>query len=120
MALYEYQCENCGNRFERIHRFSDPPPDTCPKCGQGPVRKLVSSPAFQFKGSGFYVTDYVKKSGVADADTKSGSSKDSKSKDAASTPEAAKDSSSKDTSAAESKTPAKDTLTTPSKPTEST
>ena len=80
---------------------------------------MVSSPAFQFKGSGFYVTDYVKKSGVADSDTKSSSVKDSKSKDAASAPDAAKDSSSKDTSAADSKPPAKDT-TTPPKPTEST
>ena len=62
MALYEYQCESCGHRFELIQRFSDPPPEACPKCG-GPVRKLVSSPAFQFKGSGWYATDYAKKSG---------------------------------------------------------
>ena len=61
MPLYEYQCEACEHRFERIQKFSDPPLDACPKCG-GPVRKLFSSPAIQFKGSGFYITDYAKKS----------------------------------------------------------
>jgi putative FmdB family regulatory protein len=61
MPLYEYQCESCQHRFEKIQKFSDPPPDACPKCG-GPVRKLFSSPAIQFKGSGFYITDYAKKS----------------------------------------------------------
>ena len=62
MPLYEYECEACHNRFERIRKFSDPPIDTCPTCGKGPVRKLISSPAIQFKGSGWYITDYAKKS----------------------------------------------------------
>jgi putative FmdB family regulatory protein len=61
MPLYEYRCEACGNRFEKIVKFSDPPLEACPKCG-GKVEKLLSSPAFQFKGSGFYITDYAKKS----------------------------------------------------------
>ena len=61
MPLYEYQCEQCSDRFELIRKFSDPPLDACPKCG-GPVRKLFSSPAIQFKGSGWYITDYAKKS----------------------------------------------------------
>jgi putative FmdB family regulatory protein len=61
MPLYEYQCESCGHRFELIQKFSDPPAETCPACG-GAVRKLVSSPAFQFKGTGWYVTDYARKS----------------------------------------------------------
>ena len=61
MPLYEYQCDACSHRFERIQKFSDPPADVCPSCG-GPVRKLLSSPAIQFKGSGFYITDYPKKS----------------------------------------------------------
>ncbi len=56
MPLYEYQCESCGHRFEVIQKFSDAAP-VCPKCG-GAVEKLVSSPAIQFKGSGFYLTDY--------------------------------------------------------------
>jgi len=59
MPLYEYQCEKCG-RFERIVKFSDPPLAACPTCG-GTVQKLFSSPAIQFKGSGFYITDYAKK-----------------------------------------------------------
>jgi putative FmdB family regulatory protein len=59
MPLYEYQCESCSTRFERIQKFSDPPVDTCPSCG-GPVRKLLSSPAIQFKGSGWYITDYAR------------------------------------------------------------
>ena len=59
MPLYEYQCEACSQRFERIQKFSDPPVETCPSCG-GKVRKLLSSPAFQFKGSGWYITDYAR------------------------------------------------------------
>jgi putative FmdB family regulatory protein len=59
MPLYEYQCD-AGHRFELIRKFSDPPLEECPTCG-GTVRKLVSSPAFQFKGTGFYITDYAKK-----------------------------------------------------------
>src|SRR5262245_26984564 len=62
MPLYEYQCDNCGNQFELIRKFSDPPVTTCQKCCAEKVRKLVSSPAFQFKGSGWYVTDYARKS----------------------------------------------------------
>jgi putative FmdB family regulatory protein len=59
MPLYEYECDACGHRFEKIQKFSDPLEDTCPKCG-GHVHKLMSSPAIQFKGSGFYITDYPK------------------------------------------------------------
>ena len=62
MPLYEYECDDCGHRFERIRRFSDPPLTTCPECG-GPIRKLLSPPAIQFKGTGWYVTDYARKPG---------------------------------------------------------
>jgi putative FmdB family regulatory protein len=62
MPLYEYECETCGERFERIQKFSDPLVKTCPTC-DGPVRKLLSSPAIQFKGSGWYITDYKKSGG---------------------------------------------------------
>ena len=79
MPLYEYKCDACGHRFEKIQKFSDPLEDTCPKCG-GVVRKLVSSPAIQFKGSGFYITDYAKKDHVAAAKAdKEGSGKSEKS-----------------------------------------
>ncbi len=60
MPLYEYECNDCGHRFERIQKFSDPLVSTCPVC-DGEVRKLLSSPAIQFKGTGWYVTDYAKK-----------------------------------------------------------
>src|SRR5919107_5065126 len=74
MPMYEYQCESCSNRFERIQKFSDPPIDTCPKCGKGPVRKLISSPAIQFKGTGWYITDYAKKSATDAGQTGGGTS----------------------------------------------
>jgi len=61
MPLYEYECETCGHRFEVIQKFSDPPLEACGACG-GPVKKLLSSPAIQFKGSGWYITDYARKS----------------------------------------------------------
>jgi putative FmdB family regulatory protein len=75
MPLYEYQCEKCG-RFERIVKFSDPPLAACPTCG-GTVQKLFSSPAIQFKGSGFYITDYAKKSSPDSSGSKSSSSEKS-------------------------------------------
>ena len=60
MPLYEYQCRRCKHRFERIQKFSDPILKTCPECG-GTVDQLLSAPAVQFKGSGWYVTDYAGK-----------------------------------------------------------
>lgn len=61
MPLYEYQCKKCKHRFEKIQKFSDKHISKCPECG-GPVEQLLSAPAVQFKGSGWYVTDYAKKS----------------------------------------------------------
>ena len=70
MPLYEYQCDACAHRFEVIQKYSDAPIEVCPKCG-GVVKKLLSSPAIQFKGTGWYITDYAKsgksESGTADA-----------------------------------------------------
>lgn len=60
MPLYEYECQACGHRFERIRKFADPPLEVCPQCG-GAIEKLMSSPAFHLKGSGWYATDYAKK-----------------------------------------------------------
>ena len=74
MPLYEYECEACAHRFEVIQKFSDAPISVCPKCG-GPVQKLLSSPAIQFKGSGFYLTDYGRGTGSkseGSANTKAG------------------------------------------------
>jgi putative FmdB family regulatory protein len=73
MPLYEYECRQCGERVEIIQRSSDPTYEHCPKCG-GDMKKLASAPAIQFKGSGFYKTDYPSKSA-----TTSGSNSDAKS-----------------------------------------
>ena len=73
MPLYEYQCEKCAHRFEVIQKFSDAPIEVCPKCG-GPVVKLLSSPAIQFKGSGWYITDYARKGDTATSPASSSSS----------------------------------------------
>jgi putative FmdB family regulatory protein len=59
MPLYEYQCDACGHRFEVIQKFSDAPVEVCPACG-GAVKRLISSSAIQFKGSGWYITDYAR------------------------------------------------------------
>ncbi len=73
MPLYEYECDACAHRFEVIQQYKDAPIDICPKCG-ATVKKLFSSPAIQFKGSGFYITDYARKGGES-AMTKSGEAK---------------------------------------------
>ena len=85
MPLYEYECKKCGHRFEKIQKFSDRMVKKCPECG-GQVEQMISAPAVQFKGSGWYVTDYPKKgaaSGSSDGEstTKDTSAKDSSAKD---------------------------------------
>ena len=80
MPLYEYQCEACHRRFEVIRKFSDPELQVCALCGQGPVQRLLSSPAIQFKGSGWYITDYSQKGkSGSESSTSSSSTSDSKS-----------------------------------------
>jgi putative FmdB family regulatory protein len=76
MPIYEYECEKCGHRLEKIQKFSDPPLEACEKCG-GPVHKMQSAPAFQFKGTGWYVTDYAKR-GKTGADEKKEDKKEDK------------------------------------------
>lgn len=79
MPLYEYECNACARRFEVIQKFSDPLVEICPTCG-GVVHKLMSSPAIQFKGTGWYITDYAKKEGAgagkADGSNEEGGSKE--------------------------------------------
>ena len=72
MPLYEYECSVCGRRFELIQRFADPPASACVACGKGPVHKLLSAPAVHFKGTGWYVTDYAKKTGASAVRTDAG------------------------------------------------
>src|SRR5437773_10244161 len=71
MPLYEYECKKCGHRFEKIQKFSDPMLKKCPECG-GKIEQMISAPAIQFKGSGWYVNDYAKKS-AAPSSGKNGS-----------------------------------------------
>ena len=89
MPLYEYQCGACGQRFELIRRFSDPAVDVCTLCGKGPINRLQSSPAIQFKGSGWYITDYAQKGKSGDASSnakgESGSTSDASSSTTAKT-----------------------------------
>jgi putative FmdB family regulatory protein len=66
MPLYEYKCKKCGHRFERIQSFSAPDVKECPIC-QSEVERLISAPAVQFKGSGFYSTDYASKPAASDS-----------------------------------------------------
>jgi putative FmdB family regulatory protein len=110
MPLYEYQCEACGERFEVIQKFSDPPPDACEKCGNGPVHRQLSSPAIQFKGSGWYITDYAQKGktgGDAGTSSKGNSAADAKSAEAKSG-DGVKSSDSSSTASPAASTPAKD------------
>jgi putative FmdB family regulatory protein len=61
MPLYEYCCSQCGKCFEVVQKVADPPPKKCKSCG-GALKKVISAPAIQFKGNGWYITDYAKKS----------------------------------------------------------
>ncbi len=66
MPLYEYECQKCGRRTEKIEPVTGPHLKKCPHCG-GKVERAITAPAIQFKGSGWYVTDYAGKSAVKEA-----------------------------------------------------
>jgi putative FmdB family regulatory protein len=106
MPLYEYECKKCGHRFEKIQLYSAKMVKKCPECG-GVVEQMISAPAVQFKGSGWYVTDYAKKSSSpgssGSGDSASKEKKDDKPKtDSSSKESSSKESSSKDSSPKES------------------
>lgn len=116
MPLYEYQCTSCRDRVEVIQKLNDPPQERCEKCG-GDMKKLISAPAIQFKGSGFYKNDYASKpsesssSGSSSASGSSESKSDSKSETKSdskseSKPESKPDNSSTSTSSSTSKSAA--------------
>ena len=90
MPLYEYECDACGRRFELIRKFSDPPVEVCSVCEKGPVRRLQSSPAIQFKGSGWYITDYAQKGKSAKSDSSTGDKPADAKSDTAKTEDASK------------------------------
>lgn len=98
MPIYEYECLQCGKRTEWLQRMSDPPLAACPQCG-GKVRRLISAPAFQFKGSGFYKTDYGSGTSGGKSETKSESKAETKTE---SKPEAKAESKSESSSTAAS------------------
>jgi putative FmdB family regulatory protein len=108
VPLYEYRCKNCGHQFEKIQSFSAPEEKECPLC-QGPVERLLSAPAVQFKGSGWYVTDYASKGGKsmkasADGNGKAAESSGSGDKSEKSTPAAPSSGSSSSESSSSSST----------------
>ena len=86
MPIYEYRCTKCGHRFESIQKVNDPPLSKCEKC-KGKAERLISSPAIQFKGSGWYITDYARK---GSSDSSGTSSESSSSSDSASETSSAK------------------------------
>jgi putative FmdB family regulatory protein len=99
MPLYEYRCDHCGKHFDALQKFSDQPLTIHAECGGGPVERLVSAPAFHFKGSGWYVTDYAKTNGTSSpakseggSETKSESSSESKGSESATPAPAASES----------------------------
>jgi|SRR5580698_4999800 putative FmdB family regulatory protein len=104
MPLYEYECKKCHHRFERIQTFAARHTKKCPECG-GPIEQVVSAPAVQFKGSGWYVTDYAKKpssgsTSSSDSSAKTDSKSESKSE---SKPESKSESKKESTSRSESR-----------------
>jgi putative FmdB family regulatory protein len=113
MPLYEYLCHSCGKKFEVIQKFADEPLKIHEECG-GEAERLISAPAFHFKGSGWYVTDYAKGNsgapksdgGKTDSDAKSGESKsDSKSSDSKSSDTKSSEAKTTESKPAESKSP---------------
>jgi len=98
MPIYEYECKKCHHRFEKIQKFSDRHVKKCPECG-GPIEQVVTAPSVQFKGSGWYVTDYAKKSGTAGSSSSSSSSGESSNGDSAKSDSAKSDKSESSSSA---------------------
>src|SRR5436190_2019799 len=115
MPLYEYECDACGERFEVIQKsFSTPAPEACAKCGKGPVHRMLSSPAIQFKGTGWYITDYAQK-GKSDSGSGGSKGKSSDSGKSDSATDSKSDAATPKESSAKSDTPASaPSSTTPS------
>jgi putative FmdB family regulatory protein len=103
VPLYEYRCTKCNHVFEKIQKFSDPQVSECPKCG-APVEQVISAPAVQFKGAGWYVNDYAKKSGSKSGESKGGSSDVSSSESKSETKTEAKAESKSESKSSESST----------------
>jgi putative FmdB family regulatory protein len=106
MPIYEYKCNSCGKTFEKIERFSDSPTEIHDECG-GPVERLLSAPALQFKGTGWYVTDYARSNGGGGKNgseaKKDSSSSETKSDSSSKSSESSSSSSSTTTSSSDKK-----------------
>ena len=113
MPLYEYRCAACKHLFEVIQKYSDEPVAVCPSCGGGPVEKLLSSPAIQFKGTGWYITDYARKGQSGTAASTNAAKSEGGGESAAATPAA--DSTSKTDTKTETKTESKPAASPPRK-----
>jgi putative FmdB family regulatory protein len=115
MPIYEYQCKQCHERQEVIGKFTDPPMTECPSCG-GEMKKLMSSPAIQFKGSGFYKTDYASPSASSSPKGDQGDSKSRGESDSKSESKSESKSDSKSETKSETKTESKSETKSESKP----
>ena len=116
MPLYEYVCGACGHRFEQIRKFSDSPLEVCPKCGEKKLHKLVSSPAIQFKGSGWYINDYAKKGATDPSTTAPAAKSDDKSSDKSSDKGSSESSESSESGTAAKSSTSTDTVSASSTP----
>jgi putative FmdB family regulatory protein len=94
LPLYEYQCKKCERRVEKIQKYSDPPLTTCEHCG-GKLKRLISSSAIQFKGSGWYVNDYARGSSPGSKNSEGSDGGGKKAEDSSKKSESAESSSSK-------------------------
>lgn len=90
MPIYEYKCENCDHRMEKLQKISDEPAKTCPECGEDGLRKLVSAAAFKLKGTGWYETDFKDKKPKTEEKTSTATSKKKEEKSATDTKKPAK------------------------------
>ena len=106
LPLYEYECKKCRRRIEKIQKFSDPILTVCESCG-GKLERVISSPAFQFKGSGWYATDYAKKSPAPAGEPSSAASSTTEKKDADKKDAGKKDTDKKEKEPAKASEPAK-------------
>jgi putative FmdB family regulatory protein len=106
LPLYEYKCVKCGHRFEKIESVSSPTSKKCPKCGAKAAR-MLSAPAIQFKGSGWYVTDYAGKKPDGSASEKAGEGEASKTKEKTGEAKSSESSKSSESAASSEKSPAK-------------
>jgi len=111
MPIYEYKCNSCGKKFEKIEKFSDAPLTVHEECG-GPVERLLSAPALQFKGTGWYVTDYARSNGSSPGKN-AGDAKSDSGKESSTTPKSDSSSSASKSSDSSSST-SSTTATTPS------